>query len=132
MVIEVFQMLCPGCVSRGIPQAKEIQQTFDPKSIVVLGLHSVFEHHDAMKPVSLRAFAHENRLMFPIAVDRQGDTSWPIPRTMQAYGLQGTPSLVIIDQEGRLRAKHFGHVSDLVVGSTLGELLSRPQFDEIV
>ena len=28
VVIEAFQMLCPGCVSHGLPQAKRIQQAF--------------------------------------------------------------------------------------------------------
>ena len=28
VVIETFQMLCPGCVSHGLPQAKRIQQNF--------------------------------------------------------------------------------------------------------
>ena len=126
VVIEAFQMLCPGCVAHGLPQAREIQRHFDPAQVAVLGLHSVFEHHDAMKPVSLRAFAHENRLTFPIAVDRHDEKSWPLPKTMRAYGLEGTPSLLIIDQQGRLRAKHFGHVSDLLVGATLGDLLATP------
>lgn len=126
VVIEAFQMLCPGCVAHGLPQAKEIQRHFDPAKVAVLGLHSVFEHHEAMQPVSLRAFAHENRLTFPIAVDRHDQSGWPIPRTMRAYGLEGTPSLLIVDQRGRLRAKHFGHVSDLTIGATLGELLASP------
>ncbi|ATC64886.1 alkyl hydroperoxide reductase [Nibricoccus aquaticus] len=126
IVIEAFQMLCPGCVAHGLPQAKEIQRHFDSAQVAVLGLHSVFEHHDAMKPVSLRAFAHENRLTFPIAVDRHDEKSWPLPKTMRAYGLEGTPSLLIIDQQGRLRARHFGHVSDLIVGATIGDLLASP------
>ena len=28
VVLEVFQMLCPGCVSHALPQALEIAQTF--------------------------------------------------------------------------------------------------------
>ena len=28
VVIEAFQMLCPGCVSHGLPQAKRIQESF--------------------------------------------------------------------------------------------------------
>lgn len=125
VVLEFFQMLCPGCVARGLPQAREIQRHFNPRDVTVMGIHSVFEHHEAMKPVSLRAFVHENQLTFPIAVDRADSSGGTIPRTMRAYGLEGTPTLAIIDAEGRLRAKHFGHVSDLYVGATLGELLAR-------
>ena len=32
VVIEAFQMLCPGCVSHGLPQAKRIQQAFGDTS----------------------------------------------------------------------------------------------------
>ena len=28
VAVYAFQMLCPGCVSHGIPQAKQIQNTF--------------------------------------------------------------------------------------------------------
>ena len=68
VVIEAFQMLCPGCVSHGLPQAKRIQQTFSG-DVTVLGLHCVFEHHEAMTPVSLEAFLYEYRITFPVGVD---------------------------------------------------------------
>ena len=55
VVIEAFQMLCPGCVSHGLPQAKRIQQAFG-NDVTVLGLHSVFEHHDAMTPCHSKRF----------------------------------------------------------------------------
>ncbi len=28
VLIEAFQMLCPGCVSHGLPQARRVQETF--------------------------------------------------------------------------------------------------------
>src|SRR3546814_1590645 len=62
-------MLCPGCVAHGIPQAKAIHAAFPPDKVRVIGLHTVFEHHAAMGPVSLEAFVHEYRLSFPIAID---------------------------------------------------------------
>ena len=61
LAVEVFQMLCPGCVSHGLPQASRIASTFAPDKVAVIGLHSVFEHHDAMTPTALRAFLHEYR-----------------------------------------------------------------------
>ncbi|HRE05544.1 MAG TPA: hypothetical protein PKX00_08045 [Opitutaceae bacterium] len=120
LVLHAFQMLCPGCVSHGLPQAMEIQRTFDPQTITVIGLHSVFEHHDVMTPAALRVFVHEYRLTFPIAVDQPSENR-SLPRTMHAYAMQGTPTL--IDARGRIRAQHFGGVSDLVVGAEIGRLL---------
>lgn len=123
VVVEAFQMLCPGCVSHGLPQAKAIRQIFPEADVAVLGLHSVFEHHAAMTPVSLAAFLHEYRIPFPVAVDRPGDDG-PLPRTMAALGLQGTPTLLIFDRQGQLRAHHFGQVHDLIIGAEIATLLA--------
>jgi len=126
VALEFFQMLCPGCVAHGLPQAQEIQRTFDPKLVAVVGVHSVFEHHAVMTPDALRVFTHEYGLTFPIAIDRPANDSAPIPLTMRAYGLQGTPSLILIDKTGRLRAHHFGAVSSLQLGAEIGRLLAEP------
>lgn len=126
VVLHAFQMLCPGCVAHGLPQAAGIRQAFDARAVAVIGLHSVFEHHDVMTPAALRAFAHEYRLTFPLAVD-QPSADDPLPRTMRAYGMQGTPTLVLIDPLGRLRAQHFGAIPDLVVGAEIGRLLGEAQ-----
>ncbi|WP_373488913.1 hexameric tyrosine-coordinated heme protein, partial [Blastomonas sp.] len=40
ILIEAFQMLCPGCVSHGLPQATRVRETFSEKDVVVIGLHS--------------------------------------------------------------------------------------------
>ena len=118
VAIECFQMLCPGCVSHGLPQAQRIAQTFCAGDVAVIGLHCVFEHHEAMTPFALRAFLHEYRIRFPVAVDMPG-TGGPVPQTMLAYALEGTPTLLLIDRTGRLRARHFGSVSDLALGAEI-------------
>jgi hypothetical protein len=43
---------------------------------------------------------------------------------MAAYGMQGTPTLVLVDRKGHRRSQHLGTVSDLEVGVELGALLS--------
>jgi peroxiredoxin len=122
VVLEAFQMLCPGCVSHGLPLAQKIHDTFHKDAVAVIGLHSVFEHHGAMTPVSLEAFLHEYRVTFPVAVDQAQD--FGTPKTMQAYCLRGTPSLILIDAKGRLRANHFGQVSELSIGAEIATLLA--------
>lgn len=122
VVLEAFQMLCPGCVSHGLPQAQRVRQTFGDDRVAVIGLHTVFEHHAAMTPVALEAFLHEYRIGFPVAVDMPGDDG-PIPRTMRAYAMRGTPTLTLIDAQGRIRHQHFGQVSDLVLGAQIASLL---------
>jgi thiol-disulfide isomerase/thioredoxin len=123
VLIEAFQMLCPGCVSHGLPQAQRVRETFSDTDVAVIGLHSVFEHHDAQTPVALEAFLHEYRIGIPVAVDAPGGDRG-IPRTMAAYGLQGTPTLVLNDRQGRRRAQHFGHVPDLRLGAEIMALIA--------
>ena len=123
VVLHTFQMLCPGCVSHGLPQAQRIHALFDPAQVAVVGLHTVFEHHEAMTPVALRAFIHEYRLSFPIGVDLpSGNPGDPVPTTMRAYGMRGTPSLVLIDRNGCLRRHGFGAEDDLAVGAAIATL----------
>ena len=43
---------------------------FKSNDLVVLGLHAVFEYHATMTEVSLKAFIHENKIDFPVAIDR--------------------------------------------------------------
>ena len=38
--------------------------------------------------------------------------------------MQGTPTFITIDKQGRLRLQHFGHIPDLEVGSIVGRLLA--------
>jgi peroxiredoxin len=121
VVLHAFQMLCPACVAHAIPQAERLHRLSRGTDLVVLGIHTVFEHHAAMTPVALEAFLHEYRVTFPVAVDRPG-TDGPIPRTMAAYGMRGTPSTVIIDETGRLVHHSFGIEDDLGLGLRLGRL----------
>lgn len=123
VVLHAFQMLCPGCVRAGLPQAARIATVFPASDVAVIGIHTVFEHHEAMTPVALEAFIHEYRLRFPIGVDRPGERG-PIPCTMAAYGLEGTPSLVLVDRAGNMRGRSFGAEDDLKVGAEIALLMA--------
>lgn len=123
VMLHAFQMLCPGCVSHGLPQASAVHEQFGRQGLVVIGLHTVFEHHAVMGQEALAAFVHEYRLRFPIAVDGPSSDG-PLPRTMARYGLRGTPSSVLIDRQGRLRLVHFGRISDLALGAAIGQLVN--------
>ena len=123
VVLHAFQMLCPGCVSHGIPQAIKIHHAFSRDDVVVLGLHTVFEHHAVITPAALKVFMREYKIPFPVGIDTP-QTEYPIPLTMQAYELRGTPSMVIIDRHGNIRLSHLGQIDDLHVGAILGQLIA--------
>jgi hypothetical protein len=127
VLLEVFQMLCPGCVSHALPQAMRVMLAFNPADIAVIGLHSVFEHHSAQgSKEALAAFLHEYKIDFPVGIDA-ADTSGRLPQTMASYGLQGTPTTILIDRRGNLRKQKFGFENDLVLGAEIMSLILEPK-----
>lgn len=123
VMLHAFQMLCPGCIAHGLPQAQRVHRAFRNDGVAVIGLHTVFEHHAVTGPDALRAFVHEYRWSFPIGIDRAIEGS-SIPMTMRAYHLEGTPSVVLLDRLGRIRLQHLGQIDDLILGALIGRLLS--------
>ena len=122
VVLHAFQMLCPACVSHGVPLAERVHRAHLP-GVAVVCLHTVFEHHAAMTPVALQAFLHEYRITHPIGVAAY-DAGDPVPATLRSYAMQGTPTLLLIDAAGRLRAHGFGQVEEWQLGVALGQLLA--------
>ena len=112
-----FQMLCPGCVSQGLPQAQRARTTFREDDLAIVGLHTVFEHHEAQgSATALEAFLHEYRIKFPVGIDAQENGS---PVTMRAYGMRGTPTTLLYDRAGQLRLHQFGHIEDMALGASI-------------
>lgn len=122
-----FQMLCPGCAASALPLAMRARQVFANSNLAVVGLHTVFEHHQVQgRPEALAAFLHEYRIDFPVGID-EADPAGGLPLTMQAYAMQGTPTWLLIDREGRLRARLFGHVDDLKLGALIAGVAAPAQ-----
>ena len=117
VAVLAFQMLCPGCVSHALPQMQKLRERFSEEDVAVLGLHTVFEHHDVMTPKALEAFLHEYKFSFPIGIDKPNGEN--IPETMLAYEMRGTPTLLIYDRQGRLRRHYFGRPDDMVLGAEI-------------
>ena len=125
IVVYAFQMLCPGCVENSIPQARKVYAVFKKMGVKVLGLHTVFEHHEAMSEVSLKAFLHEYKISFPVGIDMPSNHhNMTTPQTMFLYGIGGTPTLLLIDREGMLRKHKMGHEDDLILGAEIMSLVN--------
>ena len=111
VVVLAFQMLCEGCVKHALPQAARLAMSFNDGEVAVLGLHTVFENHKAQQPSALEAFMEQHGWPFPIGIDQQNGQG--LPKTMSAYEMQGTPTLLLFDRQGRLRRHYLGHVDDV-------------------
>ena len=121
--LHTFQALCPGCVSDAIPQVKRIEQVFARTDLAIMGLHTVFEHHEAMSPKTLKAFLLEYRLTSPVGVDQAAAAS-DIPVTMQRYHFRGTPSSALIGRDGLVIHQSFGVEDDVLLGARIAMALS--------
>ena len=117
VVLTAFQMLCPGCVEHGLPQAKRLRERFNPDQVAVIGLHTVFEHHEVMTPAALEVFMHEYKWPFAVGIDTPDSDG--VPKTMAAYQMQGTPTLLLFDRAGRLRRHYFGRPDDIMLASEI-------------
>ncbi len=127
VMIEAFQMLCPGCVSHGLPLAEQVHNTFSRHDLTVIGLHSVFEHHAVQGTrEAIEAFLHEYKLSFPVAMDAPSQQGG-LPQTMRTYQMQGTPTLVLVDRSGYLRKRHFGVLPELALGAEIMSLIQESE-----
>ena len=177
VLVEVFQVNCPGCFLYSLPHAIALQQRYSEQGLVVLGVATAFEDFDKnnlenlnrlvknaeVVGETLRALEQNNQLQngklayripFPLAMDslqkRQDDitnstvstfiddhfpdfklqqktiqeqTRQKISKFLQArfyhaktfelFSLQGTPSHIVVDKKGTLRACEFGAFPEL-------------------
>ncbi len=117
VVLVGFQMLCPGSLRHALPQAERLARTFRSDEVAVVGLHMVFENHKDMTPSLLEPFLKSERISIPVVVDQPNGSG--IPKTMQAYAMQGTPTLLLFDRQGRLRRHYLGAVDDVRLGAEI-------------
>ncbi len=187
VLIEVFQVNCPGCFLYSLPQAVDVYHRFHEQGLDVIGIATAFEDFSLNTLDNLKLMANEHVVMgetrrvlqqegklddgklpfhipFPLAMDNiislPGETTHEeiaefitqyIPEfsqrttfeqqqieekvkaylnarfrfgeTFKHYQLQGTPSHLVIDKQGVLKAKEFGFFSDLewVINSLLDD-----------
>lgn len=111
VVLTAFQTHCPGSLKHGLPQAERVAQGFSDDEVVVIGLNTAFEEPEKQTADKLAAFLTEQGLTFPVAKDAANGGD--IPKTMAAYEIQGTPTTLIFDRQGRLRRHYLGRVDDI-------------------
>ena len=111
IVLSAFQMHCPGSLKHGLPQAARMAQAFNADEVAVIGLNTAFEDHDKQAAGALDVFIRDNGFTFPIAKDKPNGAG--LPKTMDAYEIQGTPTTLVFDRQGRLRRHYLGQVDDI-------------------
>jgi len=173
VVLEVFQVNCPGCFLYGLPQAISLYERYKNSDVKVIGLATAFEDYDKNTLNNLKSLLTEGKVIgetykalrqhgklvnddklyykipFPVAMDKITKMPENISEdmvkdfieiyfsdykpssekekeelfskmrnylrnkeysaeTFELYKLRGTPSSIIIDQDGILRYNFFG------------------------
>lgn len=116
VVLAAFQQHCPGSLKHGLPQAARLAAAFNDDEVVVIGLNTPFEDAAKQDKAALETFVAEHGLSFPIALDKTGSKG-SLPKTMETYEIQGTPTVLIFDRQGRLRRHYLGQLDDLRLGA---------------
>jgi thiol-disulfide isomerase/thioredoxin len=126
VVIEVFQVNCPGCFLYGIPEAVEIAKAYANRGVTVLGLATAFEDYELntlenlklllrkREPVgeTLRALRIQGRLdnqmkipyeiPFPIAMDKLIKEETPIgDERMLKFATSNIPDFELYHQRDK-------------------------------
>lgn len=119
VLVEVFQVNCPGCFLYGIPEAINIYNKYADEGIRVMGVSTAFEDYDKNTLANLRALAEHGTVI--------GETR----RALEQYGqLQNDilpykiPFPLGMDELTRVN----GHVDDDYVMSYIKSQL--PNFDD--
>lgn len=126
ILVEVFQVNCPGCFIYGLPKAISFHGKF--KNLKILGLATAFEDFEINNLENLKKIIKRGEVVgetqkvlggigllvndklsykipFPVAMDHvRGE----VPKTFTEYRLMGTPSTILIDKKGILRKTIFG------------------------
>jgi len=129
VVVEFFQLWCPGCKSFSLPLMQRWEETFSSEiasgRLTMLSIHTVFEGHDFQNTKRLREFLKERDIHRLVGVDRHKSGS-EIPETMRRYRTRGTPEMAIIDKHGTIRFQHFGGFDPEPVQQFIHQLLNEP------
>ncbi len=111
VVIDFFQLWCPGCKSFSIPTTlrweEEFAQDIAEDRMKIVSIHTVFEGHRHQSVSRLRKFVAETGFGHPVGHDRH-DVDPRLPNTMILYGTRGTPEVAIVDKAGRIAYQKIG------------------------
>lgn len=63
VLLEFFQVNCPGCFIYALPQAIELYERYAPQGLVVLGIATAFEDFDKNNLANLQLLLQEQRVI---------------------------------------------------------------------
>lgn len=128
IIIDFFQLWCPGCNKFSGPLMTHWQDKFSDQiaagQLALVKIHTVFEGRNYQTVKRLKTYVEEKGITLPVGVDRHvGDRR--IPETMQRYQTRGTPEMVIIDANGLIQFQEFGGFDHAPVEQMIVEMINK-------
>ncbi len=127
VVIDFFQLWCPGCNRFSIPLMGEWERIFADEiaaeKLTLISIHTVFEGHTYQTPERLKEYVAEKGMQHAVAVDNLSPGN-RLPDSMIRYATRGTPEMAIIDKAGRIRFQKFGSFDPNWATGFIRELLA--------
>ena len=114
VVIDFWATWCPPC-RIVLPLVNKIYEQTRGKDVEVYGIST-----DRVSSEKVKSFVKENKITMPILHDRTGTVS-------MKYGVQGIPTIFVIDRDGNISDKHVGADPSLdkMILSKIEELLKK-------
>ena len=126
IVIDFFQLWCPGCNTFTGPLMQQWQDRFateiESGELLLVKIHTVFEGHDVQTVERLKLYLEEKGISLPVGIDKHLNGDYR-PETKKRYKTSGTPEVVIIDREGMIRFQQFGWFEPVAVEAFIESLL---------
>lgn len=127
IVIDFFQLWCPGCNQFSGPLLTHWQQKFTQNiadgQLLLVKIHTVFEGHSYQTVRRLKGYIKEKGIALPVGVDRHADGQ-RLPETMRRYRTRGTPEIAIIDSNGMICFQEFGYFEPRPVETMIQSLIA--------
>ncbi len=109
LLLNFWGTWCGPC-RREMPEFQKIYEEWGERGFAILAI----AYNDSEE--AMAAFRDEFGLSFPLALDASGDIN-------DAYAIQTRPSSYLLDQNGIIVARHFGIMTEALLGDLLGEAL---------
>jgi thiol-disulfide isomerase/thioredoxin len=114
VVLFCFQSWCPGCHSRGFPTLKALVKRFaGDDDVAFVAVQTVFEGFAQNTAEKAWATAKKYKLDIPFG---HSGTAKARPAIMKSYRTRGTPWMIVIDREGKVRFSDFHIQTDQAIG----------------
>jgi thiol-disulfide isomerase/thioredoxin len=101
VVVEFWTFACINCI-RTVPAVRRLHETYAPKGVVVIGVHSP-ELDEEKDLANVKQAVEKQGITWPVAIDDDF-------RTWRAFENRYWPAIYVVDRKGVVRYSHVGEL----------------------